>query len=210
MFRDRREAGERLAEALAGRVTPPAVVLGIPRGGVLVAAPVAHALGAQLDVVVTKKIGAPGHEELGIGAVAPGVLVLDEDLVSRLRIAPDALEAATRDARDEVERRALAFRRAGGKAAELAGATAVLVDDGIATGGTVHAAIAWARASGASRVVVAAPVAPPDVVADLSRSADDVVVLAAPADFRAVGAWYDDFTQTTDGEVRAALQAAEH
>ena len=207
MFRDRTEAGERLADALVDRLMGPLVVLGVPRGGVLVAAPVARRLGAPLDVVVPRKLRAPGNPELGIGAVAPGVEVLDGDLLERLGIDASYLAREIQLEQAEVERRTAAYR--GHRApVELASRVAVVVDDGVATGGTAIAALRWARTAGASRVVFAAPVGPADTAARLRDEADEVVLLEAPRTFRAVGEWYVSFDQTTDEEVRAVLAAA--
>lgn len=206
LFRDRAEAGDALAAALVELVAGPCVVLAIPRGGVLVAEPVARALGAPLDLVVPKKLGAPGHRELGIGAVAPGVRVLDTDLIARLGVSEAYLEREIAREEEEIERRTRSYR-GDRPPVDLRGTTAVIVDDGIATGGTARAAIAWARAHGAARVVLAVPVAPPETVRTLEAEADDVVALRTPAWFRAVGEWYEDFTQVTDQEVIAALAA---
>ena len=205
-FRDRGAAGEQLAAAVVEVVREPCVVLGIPRGGVIVAAPVARRLGAPLDVVVPKKLSAPGRPELGIGAVAPGVRVLDERAIATLGVDPGYLEDEIAREEVEVERRTAAYRRLR-PPLDLAGRTAVVVDDGIATGGTARAAIAWARAAGANRVVLAIPVGPSGVVEDFRSVADEVVCLGAPAWFVAVGEWYVDFRQTTDEEVEAALAA---
>ena len=203
-FVDRTDAGTRVAEAVADVVRGPAVVLGIPRGGVLVAVPVARRLGAPLDVVVPKKVGAPFNPELGLGAVAPGVRVLDEDLIRRLGVADDYLEREIRREEAEIERRTDAYR-GGRPPLELEGRTAVIVDDGVATGGTAVAAARWARAQRAPTVVFAAPVGPPDTAARLGAACDTVVLLHTPAFFAAVGEWYDRFDQVTDDEVRAAL-----
>jgi len=193
-----------VAEAVADVVRGPAVVLGIPRGGVLVAVPVARRLGAPLDVVVPKKVGAPFNPELGLGAVAPGVRVLDEDLIRRLGVADDYLEREIRREEAEIERRTDAYR-GGRPPLELEGRTAVIVDDGVATGGTAVAAARWARAQRAPTVVFAAPVGPPDTAARLGAACDTVVLLHTPAFFAAVGEWYDRFDQVTDDEVRTAL-----
>jgi putative phosphoribosyl transferase len=206
MFRDRTEAGERLADALVERVDGPAVVLGVPRGGVIVAAPVARRLGAPLDVVVPRKVRAPGNPELGIGAVAPGVEVLDDEVIARLRIDPSYLSREVALEQDEVERRTAVYR-GGRPTVELSGRTAIVVDDGVATGGTAIAALRWARKARSERVVFAAPVGPASTVSLLRDEADDVVVLTAPRSFHAVGEWYATFDQTTDEEVRAALAA---
>ncbi len=206
MFRDRTEAGERLADALVERVDGPAVVLGVPRGGVIVAAPVARRLGAPLDIVVPRKLRAPGNPELGIGAVAPGVEVLDDQVIARLRIDPSYLSREVALEQDEVERRTAVYR-GGRPTVELSGRTAIVVDDGVATGGTAIAALRWARNERSERVVFAAPVGPASTVSLLRDEADEVVVLTAPRSFHAVGEWYATFDQTTDEEVRAALAA---
>jgi predicted phosphoribosyltransferase len=207
-FRDREDAGARLAALVAARVgDAPCVVLAIPRGGVAVAVPVARALGAPLDLVVPRKVGAPHNPELGIGAVAPGgVRVLDDDLIARLGLREAEIERAVAAAEDEVRRREQTYR-AGRTPPDLRGRTAVLVDDGIATGGTALAAAAWARAAGAERVILAVPVAPGESLAALRRSFDDLIVVSAPLRFVAVGQWYERFDQVEDAEVRATLDA---
>jgi putative phosphoribosyl transferase len=203
MFRDRRDAGRRLAPAIAARVAPPAIVLGIPRGGVVVAAEVATALGWRLGVVVTKKLGAPGNPELGIGAVAPGVRVLEDDVITAVGVSDRWLERETARVDAEVRRRAAAFPSV---VTELGGATAVVVDDGVATGGTARAAGLWARSHHAAKVVLAVPVGPRDTEARIGDAFDEIVMLESPAGFHAVGAWYEDFDQVDDDEVRAVLQ----
>jgi len=205
-FAEREDAGRRLADAVAEVVAGPAVVLGIPRGGVLVAVPVARRLAAPLDVVVPKKIGAPFNPELGLGAVAPGVRVLDPDLIERLGVSEGYLEGEIAREEAEIARRTAAYR-GGRPPVDLEGRTAVVVDDGVATGGTAIAAARWARAQRAPTVVFAAPVGPPDTAARLAASCDRVVLLHAPRSFAAVGEWYDRFDQVTDDEVRAALAA---
>jgi putative phosphoribosyl transferase len=202
MFRDRREAGRRLAPAISARVSPPAVVLGIPRGGMVVADEVATALGWPLGVVVTKKLGAPGNPELGIGAVAPGVRVLEDDVIAAVGVGDHWLGLETARVDEEVRRRADAFPSV---VTELAGATAVVVDDGVATGGTARAAGLWARSHHAARVVLAVPVGPRDVMDRVADAFDEVLVLESPAGFYAVGAAYEDFDQVQDDEVRAVL-----
>ena len=205
-FRDRADAGEQLSEVLVGRAPAPAVVLGIPRGGVLVAAPVARGLEAPLDVVVPKKLGAPGNPELGLGAVAPGVRVLDERLIRKLGVDDAYLEAEIAREESEIARRTAAYR--GGRAgADFTEKTAVIVDDGVATGGTALAAIAWARKNGAAGVTFAAPVAPPDTADRIAAVCDDAVFLLTPSVFFAVGEWYETFEQVSDDEVRAALRS---
>ncbi|HEX6262782.1 MAG TPA: phosphoribosyltransferase family protein [Actinomycetota bacterium] len=205
-FADRTEAGRLLAEALEG-LEDDVVVLGIPRGGVPVAAEVARARGWSLDVVIPRKIGAPGNPELGLGAIAPGVRVLDERIVARLGVPQEYLDREIERQEAEIRRRAEAYRR-GRPPASVAGKTAIVVDDGVATGGTAAAALRWARAQGAEAVVLAVPVGAPESIRRLSREADRVVVLAAPERFYAVGQWYRDFEQTSDEEVVRLLDEA--
>ena len=207
MFIDRVEAGRQLADALRDHVEGDVVVLGIPRGGVVVAAEVARGLGCELDVVVPRKIGAPFNPELALGAIATGVQVWDRDLIERLRIPETFLEHEVEAEEAEIERRTAVFRD-DLPTVELAGRTAILVDDGIATGSTALAALRWTRSQGAARIVLAVPVAPPETVERFRSEADDVVVLLAPRGFHAVGEWYERFDQTSDEEVVEALRAA--
>ena len=201
IFLDRTQAGRRLAEALGGRsLDEDRVVLGIPRGGVVVAAEVAKHLGAPLDVVIPRKVGAPGNPELGLGAIAPGVRVLDERLLRDLGVTEDYLEREIVDQEREIERRSRAYR--GEKEpVDVKGKTAIVVDDGVATGGTAAAAVRWAKQAGAARVVLAVPVAPGQAVPALAREADETVILATPEPFYAVGQWYERFDQVQDDEV---------
>ena len=204
IFADRVEAGERLAKALVHHAGTSSVVLAIPRGGVIVGEIVARALGAPLDVVVPRKIGAPGNPELGIGAVAPGVRVLDPAALALLGVSEGYLEREIAIQEAEIERRQHAYRD--GRAAQpVHGKVAIVVDDGVATGSTAVAALRWARAQGASHVVFAVPVAPPQSLPRLQAEADEVIALETPEPFFAVGEWYRDFAQTTDDEVVAAL-----
>ena len=200
IFANRREAGQELAAALESLRGQDVVVLAIPRGGVEVAAAVADALDAPLDVVIPRKIGAPGNPELGLGAVAEGVEVLDERLVRMLGVDEDYLRSEIAAQQEETARRSAAYRR-GREPLSVEGKVALVVDDGVATGGTAAAAVRWAKRKGAARVVLAVPVAPPDTVQRLGAEADQVVALATPEPFFAVGQWYTDFPQASDDEV---------
>ena len=200
LFRDRREAGEQLAAALEALRGHPVVVLGIPRGGVEIGAVVAKALDADLDVVIPRKVGAPGNPELGLGAVAEGVQVLDDHLVRLLGVSDDYLKAEIEAQEEEIRRRSAAYRE-NRPPMNLAGKVAVVVDDGVATGGTAVAALRWAKSQEADRVVLAVPVAPKEAVKRLQREADEVRVLATPEPFYAVGQWYQDFPQVSDERV---------
>ena len=205
IFRDRSEAGARLAEALEHLADEDVVVLGVPRGGVEVAAEVARIRGRPLDIVVPRKVGAPFNPELGLGAIAPGVRVLDEGMLRTLNVDPEYLEREIAAQEEEIRRRMDAYRR-GRPPVDLRGKVAVIVDDGVATGGTAAASVRWARAQGASRVILAIPVAPREAVAKLSKEADEVVCLATPEPFFAVGQWYERFSQTSDEEVVRLLE----
>jgi putative phosphoribosyl transferase len=207
MFADRVEAGRRLAGALDRFEGEDVVILGVPRGGVEVAAEVARAHGWPLDVVIPRKVGAPLNPELGLGAIAPGVRVLDERMIRQLGVTEDYLDREIAAQEEEIRRRTEAYRK-GRAAAVVSGKAAVVVDDGVATGGTAAAALRWARAQGASRVVLAVPVAPREAVGRLSKEADEVVCLATPDPFFAVGQWYEAFPQTSDQEVVDLLERA--
>ncbi|MFC4137594.1 MULTISPECIES: phosphoribosyltransferase [unclassified Microbacterium] len=203
-FQDRREAGRMLGRRLAERPRQDAVVLGLPRGGVPVAAEVASILHAPLDVLVVRKLGAPGHAEFAIGAVGEdGARVLNDD--AHLYADEAAIAEKTEREEAEVERRVVLFRE-GAPAAALDGRTAIVVDDGVATGATARAGCAIAKARGAASVVLAVPVAAPDSLQSIPS--DEVVCLSAPAGFMAVGMHYFDFPQTSDAEVVALLRAA--
>jgi putative phosphoribosyl transferase len=204
IFADRIDAGERLAKGLAHLAGSECVVLAIPRGGVIVGEVIARELGAPLDVVVPRKIGAPGNPELAIGAVAPGIRVLDPRMVGALGVTDRYLEREIAEQEAEIERRQHAYR--GGRPPQpVEGRVAIVVDDGVATGSTAVAALRWARVRGAGRVVLAVPVAPPQSLERLRAEADEVVVLETPQPFLAVGEWYRDFDQTTDEQVVSAL-----
>jgi predicted phosphoribosyltransferase/dienelactone hydrolase len=201
MFRDRRHAGVLLGERVRALDPARPVVLGLPRGGVVVAAEVARALGAPLDLLVVRKLGAPGNRELGIGAIAEGGIVMHhEALIARLGVGRGELEEVTRRESAELERRTRSYRR-GRPPRALAGCTAVVVDDGLATGYTARAAVAAARARGATAVVLAVPVAAPETVAEFASLVDRVVCVEMPEFLFAVGASYEDFSQTGDEEV---------
>jgi putative phosphoribosyl transferase len=207
MFQDRVEAGRKLSEALGHLEGEEVVVLGVPRGGVEVAAEVAAEHRWPLDIVVPRKVGAPFNPELGLGAIAPGVRVLDDRMLRSLGVSEEYLEKEIRDQEEEIHRRTEAYRR-GKKPATLEERTVAVVDDGIATGGTAVAAVRWAKAQGAKRVILAVPVAPREAVEKLSKEADEVVSLAVPEPFFAVGQWYRDFPQTSDDEVIQLLDRA--
>lgn len=207
MFTDREEAGRRLAQALSRFQGQDVVVLGIPRGGVEVAAVVAESLGAPLDVVIPRKVGAPGNPELGLGAVAEGVQVLDESLIRVLGVSERYLRNEIAAQEREIRRRSALYRQ-NRPAVPLQGRVVIVVDDGIATGGTAAAAARWARAQGATRVVLAAPVAPSEALRRLAGEADEVVVLETPEPFYAVGQWYLDFPQVPDERVVELLARA--
>ena len=202
LFADRTDAGRRLADALLflkGR--PDLLILGVPRGGVVVGAEIARALQAPLDVVIARKIGAPGNPELAIGAVAAdGTTVLDESLVAQLGVSQDYIEMTTERERAEIERRLRAYR-GDRPPPEVTGKTAVVADDGVGTGATTLAAIRSLRKQEPRELILAVPVGPPDTVEMLSREVDRAVVLSTPEPFWAVGAFYRRFEQTTDQQV---------
>jgi putative phosphoribosyl transferase len=208
-FTDRQAAGRQLAEFVAARLGASGeavVVLALPRGGMPVAVPVADALGAPLDVLVVRKLGAPGHEELAMGAIGEGdVLVLNAEVIEALGIDRGTVDAVRDAERAELARRVQRYRH-GRAMVSVRDATAVIVDDGIATGATSTAAVRVARALGARRIVLATPVATTTTIAALAAVADDVIAVQEPEDLVTVGAWYDDFTQVSDDEVVRLLQ----
>jgi putative phosphoribosyl transferase len=208
-FRDRRDAGQALAEKLAlyaGR--PDIVVLALPRGGVPVAYEVARALGAPLDAFLVRKLGLPGHEELAMGAVATGgVRVLNEDIVRALGIPPHVIDAVAAWQYEELTRRERLYR-GDRPPADVRGRTVILVDDGLATGATMRAALAALRRQQPARLVVAVPTAALETCDEMRAEADDVVCATTPEPFYSVGLWYEDFSQTTDDEVRELLERA--
>jgi predicted phosphoribosyltransferase len=208
-FRDRAQAGSALAERLRHyRGRDDLVVLGLPRGGVPVAFQLAQSLGAPLDVFVVRKLGAPGQEELALGAIASGgVRVINDAVVRELGLDEGTLEHAAAVAGRELARREELYRN-GRPSVEVAGRTAILVDDGLATGASMRAAARAVRQRNPERVVVAVPVAARQTCEDLAAEVDEIVCLEMPTPFLAVGSWYDEFGQTTDDEVRELLARA--
>jgi predicted phosphoribosyltransferase len=209
LFRDRKHAGRLLASLLVGYADrPDLLVLGLPRGGVPVAYEVARALNAPLDVFLVRKLGVPGHEELAMGAIASGgVRVVNDAVVRSMGVPAAAIEQVAREERRELERRERAYR--GERAApDLRGRTVILVDDGLATGSSMRAAAAALKRGNPRRIVVAVPVAAPETCAEFRDEVDEIVCARTPQPFRAVGLWYDDFSQTSDQEVRDLLARA--
>ena len=206
-FRNRAAAGRRLAEELGDYARPGVIVLGLPRGGVPVAAEVAPKLAAPMDVFLVRKLGVPGHSELAMGAIADGgVTVLNEDVVRDLRIPPAVVDEVAARERLELDRRDLAYRGTRSPPV-LENRTVILVDDGLATGSTMEAAARAVRQHHPSELVIAAPVGARDACERLKAIAERVVCVAVPDPFDAVGLWYDDFTQTPDDEVARLLAA---
>ena len=210
-YRDRSEAGRYLAEKLADYVgRPDVLVLALPRGGVPVAYEVARALGAPLDVFLVRKLGVPGHEELAMGAIATGgVRVLNQRVLREAAIPPHEIEAVAAEEGRELARRERAYR--GDRPPPgIRGKTVILVDDGLATGASMHAAVHALRQQGPRRVVVAVPVAAPETCEAFRAEVDEIVCAVTPELFYAVGLWYEDFSQTSDEEVRELLATARH
>lgn len=205
LFKDRVDAGQQLAAKLTELAGRNVVVLGLPRGGVPVAAEVADVLGAPLDIIIVRKIGAPFQPEFALGALGEdGVRVMNPEALGYVVATPDELSATEERERQEIARRALRYR-GGRERRALDGRVAVIVDDGIATGSTARAACQVARALGAARVVLAVPVAPEGWEARIGGDADQMISVATPPSFFAIGQFYDDFNQTTDAEVAACL-----
>ncbi|HEV7485699.1 MAG TPA: phosphoribosyltransferase [Thermoanaerobaculia bacterium] len=206
-FRDRIEAGQLLGRELASRFVDAgdAIVLALPRGGVPVGYEVAKALGAPLDVFIVRKLGVPGHEELAMGAIASGgVRVLNHDVIDYARVTQQQIDAVAAREERELSRREAEYR--GNRAPlDVRGRTVIIVDDGLATGSTMRAAVQALRAMEPKRVIVAVPVGAAQTCEELREIVDEIVCLRTPEPFEAVGLWYDDFTQTTDAEVHALL-----
>lgn len=211
IFADRRDAGRRLADALRTKMVENPIVLALPRGGVPVAYEVASAFDAPLDLIFVRKIGAPGHPELGLGALVDGAdpqVVMNASVERMIAPPPGYVDQQVRRELQEIERRRKAYI-GGRKPMSVRDRTVLMIDDGIATGGTVRAALQALKRVNVRRLVLAVPVAPADVIESLRGEADEVVCLATPEPFYAVGLWYGDFTQTSDGEVVDLLARAE-
>lgn len=209
IFRDRIDAGRELAARLSKYANRADVlVLALPRGGVPVAFEVAQKLNAPLDIFLVRKLGVPGHEELAMGAIASGGgRVINEDVVHYLDIPVELIDAIAADEQRELERRERAYRD-NRPAPDVQGRVVILVDDGLATGSSMRAAVEALRGQGPARIVIAVPVSAPETCEELRREVDEIVCAATPQPFRGVGLWYEDFSQTTDGEVRELLQRA--
>lgn len=208
MFRDREDAGRRLAALLSARRYASPIVIALPRGGVPIGLEIARELDAPLDVLLVRKIGAPFQPELGVGALSDGdapQILLDQERLAQFRIDEADLKDTIRAELAEIKRRERLYRR-GRPPAEVLGRTVILVDDGIATGSSARAALRSLRRRGAGRLVLTAPVASPDTVAALAAEADEIVCLVQPRDFRAVGQFYEDFRPVSDEEVVDLLE----
>ena len=210
VFRDRTDAGKRLAKELmkyAGR--PDVIVLALPRGGVPVGYQVARALRVPLDIFLVRKLGVPDQEELAMGAIASGgIRVLNQDIIRLLDIPEGVIEAATAREQKEIERREHAYRGDRPKP-EIRGRTIIIVDDGLATGATMRAAVRALRVQSPSTIIVAVPTGAPDTCEELQKEADDAICLTKPYPFFSIGSWYDDFSQTTDEEVKSILRISD-
>ncbi len=209
IFQDRTDAGQRLAVRLKKYANRPDVlVLALPRGGVPVAYEVAKQLGAPLDIFLVRKLGVPGHEELAMGAIASGdVRVINEDIVSYLRIPEEVIDSIAEREQQELERREQSYR-VDRPPPDLNGRVVILIDDGLATGSTMRAAAAALRKQDPARIVVAVPVSSPETCNEFRSEVDEIVCAVTPEPFRGVGMWYHDFSQTTDEEVRELLERA--
>jgi putative phosphoribosyl transferase len=211
LFADRHDAGRYLAGMLDDYAGDPnVVVLALPRGGVPVAYEIAHKLQVPMDIFIVRKLGVPVHEELAMGAIATGgVRVLNEDVIRKLQITDEMIEAAAEEQERELRRRELEYRGER-EPLELSGKTVILVDDGLATGASMRAAVQALKLHSPAKVVVAVPVGAEETCRLFEQEVDDVVCGKTPEDFRAVGAWYDDFTQTTDEEVCRLIDEIAH
>ncbi|HEY1951051.1 MAG TPA: phosphoribosyltransferase [Bryobacteraceae bacterium] len=210
IFQDRADAGRKLAERVVHSIKDPkVVVLGLPRGGVPVAFEVARALGAELDIFLVRKLGLPGHEELAIGAIASGgVRVLNEALIRELQLSQSLVDHITAREEQELKRREDLYRE-GRPSIPIRNRTAILVDDGLATGASMKAACQALRLQQPKRIVIAVPVAARDTCEEFRMDVDEIICAFTPAQFLAVGMWYENFSQTTDDEVRRLLEQAE-
>lgn len=210
LFRDRTDAGRQLADELlhyGGRKD--VIVLALPRGGVPVGAEVASRLALPLDVFVVRKLGVPGHEELAMGAIASGnVRVLNHDVINAIAVPDEIIESVTALEKEELERRERSYR-GNRPPRDVRAQTVILIDDGLATGASMRAAVAALRQKGADRIVVAVPVGAPSTCSELGEIADESICLVAPESFIGVGQYYEDFSQTSDEEVRALLEGGE-
>jgi predicted phosphoribosyltransferase len=208
-FKDRTEAGKLLARNLQRYAyRPDVLVLALPRGGVPVAFEVARSLHVPLDVFIVRKLGVPGHEELAMGAIASGgIRVLNDDVIGQLGIADDAITTVAAQEQEELERRERVYRGEQ-PAPDVKGRVTILVDDGIATGSTMRAAVTALRQRGPARIVVAAPTVAEATCRELQREADEIEAVIIPEIFYGVGQWYEDFTQTSDEEVKGLLEQA--
>ena len=211
MFKNRGEAGRKLAEEILRnedikKLREGKVILAIPRGGVVVGKELAQALNCPLDVLITRKIGAPGNPELGIGAVGPGgIRIIDWDLAGRVGADKNYLESKIENLKFEIGEREKKFR-VGKKPLEIKDKTVILTDDGIATGATIEAAIAWLKSQKAKKIILAVPVAPPEVIKKLKPLVDELICLDQPEFFAAVGQFYQEFEQISDNEVLELLE----
>jgi predicted phosphoribosyltransferase len=210
IFKDRRDAGRKLAQYLTQYANrPDVVVLALPRGGVPVAFEVARALNAPLDIFLVRKLGLPGHEELAMGAIASGgLLVLNKDIITALNIPQAVIDAVARREQAELERRERLYR-GDRPPLDVRGKTVILIDDGLATGSSMYAAVAGLRARQPAHIVVAVPTASPETCEAFENEVDQVVCAVTPQPFYSVGLWYDDFSQTSDEEVRKLLEEAD-
>jgi predicted phosphoribosyltransferase len=208
-FNDRIDAGKRLAERLSEYANREDVlILALPRGGVPVAFEVAKELNVKMDIFIVRKLGVPGNEELAMGAIASGnIRVLNEDVIRSFRIPQKAIDEATANELGELERRERIYRK-NRPVPKISGSTVILIDDGLATGATMRAAVAAVKTKNPAKVIIAVPVAAPDTCSDFGSEVDEVMCVATPEPFYGVGAWYEDFSQTTDKEVCDLLDRA--